>query len=299
MVFRNNTIEGYDVETVPYHGWCEPIFIEDLVFCKSPLCCSCESDLESATIHADCLQLFSRACTSRDKYYRLWAASLALLPWLGCRPPNLPYSCPLPNGIRFAEKVLGVSIWGRLPGEIVLMIMDFLGRDITRRYSIVADRAAVLSKPPRHVEEEQFSLDRILSWHRESGRRPVIIDDLSTAPLYLRVKIDSHGIYQIERLFDFEKGATTRRHQLFVAEPAEKLAQVQACFQVCSPDKRVHMLGLTDITGWPLSLHCSQTYDHNPVERAHTPAALRIAGASSTRGRRETFLLAAFLCSEL
>lgn len=201
-----------------------------------PDCKKCLDGFESATIHADCLSLFSSRCTAKDKYRRLWAASLAMTAWQAGSSLLLPPQRVLDREISFVDDALGTNMLTKLPPEIACMVLDLLGPYATRRYSVTAEQAAKLSL--KQTLSQTLKLPNIQNWERDGSDLPLICHDSPDAPPYMRICIDSNGIRQIERIpnppIHHKHCNSLRRDRLFIIERADLLTPVEAQFQVCS-----------------------------------------------------------------
>lgn len=190
----------------------------------------------------DCLSLFSKNCTAKDKYRRLWAASLAMVPWrVGSSLLISPEkSFARDRDITFANDALGTNMLSRLPPEVTCMVLELLGPHAIRRYSAAVERAEMLSvqQSTNQSPTQTLELANIQSWQRDFSSVPVVCRNLPNAPPYVRVCIDSDGIYQIERISNsttsHKQYNSLRRDQLYIVEHVDRLTRVTARFEVCS-----------------------------------------------------------------
>lgn len=226
---RNDQIETHYAHKYTSNGYCEQGSTRGVIFCTIPACKHCLANTESATIHADCLALFSRHCVAGDKLHRLWAASTAMAPWRHCVPLVLPYEGQL-GDLRCVSKVLEMPKLNCLPVELAEMIATHVGPHIIWRYRTVIERATSLSSAHPNETPKTVFLGDLLGWSRQSEAHTY---DQAPSAAYIRLTIDSCGIKQIDRISAPEplpKSKPTPFH-LYITEDATTLALVQARFE--------------------------------------------------------------------
>lgn len=229
---HNNTIEAHDAHKHISGGECEQGSFRNVRFCKEPYCRHSLTELETATIHKDCFQLFLQECKAEDKYYRLWKASIAMLPWYHCSPLVIPNRRKL-NDVDRVSRDFNLPLLKSLPLEIVDMIDDYIDSDLIWRYRIAVQQAAILSMP-LPLNKETVPLCDVLYWSRFS-EEVVTCGILDPTSQLIQITIDSYGIQTIERIYYAQQKPiryTPTSHQLFIVEYASNLSPVYACFEV-------------------------------------------------------------------
>lgn len=184
---------------------------------------------ETATIHYDCFQLYSRYCDAPDKYYRLWLSSVSMHPWVHA------------DNLFLAERrdtrhfmILGElpPPFKRLPVEVLEFVASSVGPTALWRYKATIDRAASLQLDWK-TESRTVRLRNIQRWRRD--QELVESESESAAPGYVLITMDAGGIAEIESIHEDKwrdiTEATPYRAFIIIDKP-EQLEEIDAHFQV-------------------------------------------------------------------
>ncbi|KAF7882001.1 uncharacterized protein EAF01_011781 [Botrytis porri] len=150
---------------------------------------------ETATIHADCFNLYKSQATYQDKVYRLWFASLRIYPWPGSPALLLPPKPDIDRASRLAADIYNLKQLSKLPSEINTMIWNFSRRNDLLRFSAVLQMIDTLSSTS-YDRLVSTSLRHIQDWRR--GDYPIINTNSSCS--LIQLTIDSKGIKSIQGL---------------------------------------------------------------------------------------------------
>lgn len=195
------------------------------VTCRSPDCSDCA--LDTATVHIDCLNLFSRTASIENKMYRLWAVSTGRYPWPGGPSPLL---LPKPNVAIVMKHVGDATDFARLnelPSDIGIMVLEILAtctHDFLRLCAVL-DLVEKLTFTVSQPNRQRMPLSRIESWTR--GGVPSVAISAPDTPLTLT--FDSMGIRTLARGSDCE--AQTGSDLLIIIKPGPDTSSI-ASFEV-------------------------------------------------------------------
>ncbi|KAI5467578.1 hypothetical protein BGZ63DRAFT_449696 [Mariannaea sp. PMI_226] len=192
-----------------------------------------DTSSEYATVHADCLRLFTRTCRSDDGIHRLWIAACWRRPWFEADPLNLSPGMDIIAAMHRAADVCEMPQLRSMPNEISQMIWNQTPTISLWRYSSVLQLAAALSET-NQIGQILAYLGDVFSWQR--GSAPVI-ERCSAKPI-VRLTIDAQGLRKIERLSEMPKvGKFRSENMVYIVRPIPDLAGVLVTFRVTRPWK--------------------------------------------------------------
>ncbi|KAJ3481145.1 hypothetical protein NLG97_g7898 [Lecanicillium saksenae] len=228
-------IKACDAKSVTPDTKCEQNRDAAVEFCKRRGCPECLVSGETATIHADCFHLFMKTCTcsTKDKLFKLWVASVAMSPWRRQAPLLLPFEPLCPARIRQIVESWRIPQIQQLPQELQDIIVSLTQGHMTWRYGVVLEQAHRLSQMKLEVPTILWALGDVIHWTRET--KPIFDTeyDQNDDSMYTRIVIDSCGIKEIARIHLAGKDSMSNvlsRHQLFVFEQLSKVKKVHARF---------------------------------------------------------------------
>lgn len=191
---------------------------------------TCNATDESVTVHVDCIRLFGKTCSAKDKYRRLWIAGTRMYPWREAVPlmlePLLHTSAESISSAAGFDKTLLPEVANLVGGHLQPNhpLLRFCKVIQLARYLSLAELRDAVTYP----------LCEVLSWSR--GTCPILVEQGQTIDRRVRLTIDSRGIQSIERLSDSSEESTAMGSSLssraYVVESAEHLSGVGIEFQV-------------------------------------------------------------------
>lgn len=182
------------------------------------------------TVHADCLCLFRKTCSAKDKYKRLWIAGTSMYPWRDAVPLTLDPVLYAPTEILSSaagfSKSLLPDMAGLIGGYLQLShpLLRFCKVMQLAQYLRLAESGNAVTHP----------LCEVLSWSR--GASPILVEQGQAVNPLMRLTIDSRGIKSIERLSEkLEQSATmglSLYSHAYIVESVEQLSGVGVEFLV-------------------------------------------------------------------
>jgi len=160
--------------------------------CRRPGCRQCASSAEAATVHLGCFQLVRREC-GHEILDRLWVEAAWRSPWRHAPHLHLP-DMNVALDIS-AAKALGLSGLRLLPLEMIQWIRSYSVISLLWRLSSARALASRLSAAAAGSLVSIPARD-IPPWRRGDTPAPVVPSRLPV----IRLKIDSRGIEEVERL---------------------------------------------------------------------------------------------------
>ncbi|KAH6604932.1 hypothetical protein Trco_006639 [Trichoderma cornu-damae] len=184
---------------------------------------------ESATIHADCFDLFRRSCTHAKGLHRLLRAAVWRSPWHGAPKFKVCPEVDVHGSMLLAARACHLPELASMPPEIMCMIWRdaFAQPSLLGRYqSVVALAAESCDQDPD--QQTSLSVCNVASWER--GGRPLVEE--RDAPPFIRITIDRRGVRRIERLVQRPEFLHRRSDtELYIVETREAMAGVDVLFQ--------------------------------------------------------------------
>ncbi|KAB5584728.1 hypothetical protein GE09DRAFT_201 [Coniochaeta sp. 2T2.1] len=237
---------------------CRVLLDNGWVLCRVVRCLACNSGwglatpLEAATLHTQCLQLFTRNCTcsvsdavERLWMYMVWRKALAGPKYTSLRLPTTTEALS-PHFLELVAKKCGLSEYADLPQELQDMILNHSRDSILYRYAVILESAGRLSKHQSEgLSEEAF--EHVLSWSR--GERPRIVGPKIAEELpFIRLTIDYQGLKKVERLISLPAFDKQRYDdKVYSTEHHSRLHNSMAVMQFKDGFTR---LRTQNITGW-------------------------------------------------
>ncbi|RFU77896.1 hypothetical protein TARUN_4294 [Trichoderma arundinaceum] len=187
------------------------------------------SKCRSATVHADCFNLFRRSCADGIGLRRLVLAAIWRNPWRDAPTFKVSPEVDVLEMIRLAARACDLPKLMSMPPEIKCMIWQ----DAFDQPSQIARYQSVLSLAADSCDQDfdqqsSVSIRNVASWER--GGRPVV--EKEDASPFIRITIDNRGVKCIERLkqrpaFLHQRSDT----ELYIVETQETLADIMVQFQ--------------------------------------------------------------------
>ncbi|KAL6910158.1 hypothetical protein GGI43DRAFT_389463 [Trichoderma evansii] len=238
---------------------------EDVYFCDEPAKKTCYAGDESVAVHADCLSLFGKICSAKDKYRRLWIAGTRMYPWREAVPLMLDPVLCAPTEIISSAAGFHKTF---LP-EVASVIGGYLQLDHPLlRFCKVLQLAQHLSSA-ESGSAVTYPLCEVLSWSR--GTSPILIEQGQTVDPRVRLTIDSRGIKIIERVSDSSRERTSIGlpipSRAYIIESVERLAGVSIEYQLGM--SRLHIPTSVNISIWNIPTpHALPSLAHNtPLDK--------------------------------
>lgn len=205
--------------------------------CRRPNCCQCQESVESTAVHSDCLKLFVGLYRDfEDGLRQLWVAATWRSPWRGAPALNLN---PVVD-IRAIAKVSGLGRLTSLPLELCAMIEGFSSPVSLQSCSVLELAQRLLAS----VKQKQLSIPLTKISHWDRGESPEADNDNHFR--FIRIAIDSQGLWRIERLSERpQEGTSYTRHVKYVVEAAECFSNVVVDFAV-SPSTETQTIVITN-----------------------------------------------------
>ena len=196
--------------------------------CRYSFCNRCTVAPDSATIHADCFNLFRQRSLAEDGLVRLWISSAWRQPWTAVTTLRLSPRTDIARGIRLAAEVCDIPKLNSLPLELAEMIHTFSQSSTIWRYAAVLELVDTLSAADVH-ELVSIPLRKISAWSRSTS--PTILSNVSK-PL-IRLTMDSWGLKSIERLYEAPELSGKQADALaYIVEPESSFTNVTVDFKV-------------------------------------------------------------------
>lgn len=159
-------------------------------------CSECKHNPETGTVHLSCLNLYAKLVDTPRKWYRLWVASVSVVPWpLG--PSVLPVYPRLDLQLftSRASVAIGMLSLRYIPPELATMIMEYSEPcELLRLCTVEGQVTKWLHQDDGALVYEPIR--KLRRWRR--GSPPKFRDRESQHPV--RVVVDARGIRCIEPL---------------------------------------------------------------------------------------------------
>lgn len=228
----NATCRVIESSTFPIAIYCNQRNGTPWTFCQFPKCAKCAVEQESVTVHRDCFQIFLQETSNHPNVtaYNLWHATHARYPWRGFWP--LPLTTLDENAASVAMAHAAAN-WrlplDLLPNELLLLICENLRDSVFWRYILVKEFVRSLIANAEDSLTTAVELSQVQSWRR--GESPKI--GQSSKRSYIRLTMDSFGIYEIERLPHMpQKSALRSETHAYVVDSARQLGRISMTFKV-------------------------------------------------------------------
>lgn len=193
---------------------------------------TCGATDESVTVHVDCIRLFGKTCSAKDKYRKLWIAGTMLYPWRGARSLMLD-----PMLYTTAESISRTAGFQK---TFLPEVADLIGGNLQPSHPLL--RFCKVIQLARYLNLAELGdavtrpLCEVLSWSR--GTSPIFVEGGQSIDRRMRLTIDSRGIKSIGMVSESESseentvmGSSCFTH-VYIVESVKGLSGVDIGFQV-------------------------------------------------------------------